>query len=174
MDERPRLESRALVRRSNIAAVVPGASSQHSISLDFSSKPYQDDLYVSFMVRELFKASRKNDDVKSWAAAGTNSSDPANVTTLSVRCLAATFFGRMRKDQRITKYGSMMYGKALTALNQDIRDPEKAFDHQVLTSTMVLEIYELIALTSNDGWLQHAGGIGRLIEVGFPVLLASR
>ncbi|KAE8445894.1 hypothetical protein EG329_012673 [Mollisiaceae sp. DMI_Dod_QoI] len=85
-----------------------------------------------------------------------------------VRALGTLFFGRAHCQQDITTMGYDLYGQALISLNTDIQDAETAWSLSVVKSAMVLELYEMIAFNPASGWLKHAGGVGRLIELRGP------
>ncbi|KAL8723592.1 MAG: hypothetical protein Q9225_000134 [Loekoesia sp. 1 TL-2023] len=130
------------------------------IELDLS--PFQDNIQATFLVvnylsRLEFGRKTVLDD---W-----NTMSPLDYPS---RCaLEATFFGRVHQRQDICEIGSLWYGKALRKLASDLGDPEKRWSVLVLRSAVILTMHELIA-SHTDSWIQHAGGIGRLLEMRGP------
>ncbi|TVY71553.1 Uncharacterized protein LSUE1_G007601 [Lachnellula suecica] len=88
----------------------------------------------------------------------------------SVRALAAVYFGRRNNLPDVVEEGFRLYGQALRSLNADLlhSEDDRAWSITILRSAVVLEYYELIAFESMLGWLKHAGGVGRLIELRGP------
>ncbi|KAG4422536.1 hypothetical protein IFR04_004305 [Cadophora malorum] len=86
----------------------------------------------------------------------------------SVQALGALYFGRIHRQDEIASRGHKLYGQALIALNWDLQDGKTAWSISVIKSAMALELYELIAFRSHNGWMKHAGGVGRLIELRGP------
>ena len=126
---------------------------------------FKETIFFSFLIKRLFAHSYRNAEVQEWVHEGCRQIGPWSLPHTSVKCLAAAYFGRMHKQPAILAYGAQLYGEALRLLNQNLEDAEQAYSLQILTSTMILQVYEFIGFTSNNGWIQHAGGIGRLIEV---------
>ena len=91
-----------------------------------------------------------------------------HVSYTALKCLATTYFGQMQKRPDILLQGAHLYGKALLQLKTSIENPATAYDHQNVAATMALAHYEIIAYTGKYGWIQHAGGIGRLMELRGP------
>jgi len=101
----------------------------------------------------------------------------------SLRALSTLYFGRMNRQQDIINQAFAPYGAALRELNKDLQDPSKATSLSVVISAITLQTFEVsnplsytfrkltiqfIAFSSKSGWLEHAGGIGRLIELRGP------
>ncbi|PVH85150.1 hypothetical protein DL98DRAFT_651045 [Cadophora sp. DSE1049] len=86
----------------------------------------------------------------------------------SIHALGALYFGRIHHQDEIASRGHELYGQALVALNRDLQDDKMAWSISVIKSAMALELYELFAFRSHNGWMKHAGGVGRLIELRGP------
>ena len=72
------------------------------------------------------------------------------------------------RNTSILAKASKLYGQALVQLRDAIEDPLTCYDHNNISATMSLHLYETILYTSGLGWIQHAGGAGRLIELRGP------
>ena len=69
---------------------------------------------------------------------------------------------------KILGKASKLYGDSLTRLRDSIENPLTCFDPYNISATISLHLYETIVYTSGLGWIQHAGGAGRLIELRGP------
>ncbi|KAH7354671.1 hypothetical protein BKA65DRAFT_548761 [Rhexocercosporidium sp. MPI-PUGE-AT-0058] len=87
---------------------------------------------------------------------------------MSIRALGALYFGKLHHLNNVADRSHGFYGKALVALNSDLQQAEKAWSLSVVKSAMILELYELIDCKSTSGWMKHAGGVGKLIEMRGP------
>jgi hypothetical protein len=129
----------------------------------------QDNITISFLLSNILSGMARS----SWmedVAEDTKSATSQN----SILALSKVYFGRINKRQDVMRQGVVLYGQALRSLRRDLQDEEKAWSLSVLTSSMTLQLYELIATSSESGWLQHASGIGRLIELRGPGRHQSR
>ncbi|KAF4634709.1 hypothetical protein G7Y89_g3393 [Cudoniella acicularis] len=82
--------------------------------------------------------------------------------------LSTAYFGRLHQQQGVVNRAFELYGTALRNLMDDLKDAAKATGVTVLMGAMTLGIFEFIAFPSKSGWLHHAGGVGRLIELRGP------
>lgn len=76
--------------------------------------------------------------------------------------------GMHARDPRILAKAGRLYGVTLFQLRDLIENPQTCYDSCNISATMALHLYETIAYTSGVGWIQHAGGAGRLIELRGP------
>lgn len=53
------------------------------------------------------------------------------------------YFGRVHHQKYITVRGQDLYGQALISLNHDLQDTQSGLSLSVVTSAMVLELYEV-------------------------------
>ncbi|KAH6723570.1 hypothetical protein BKA61DRAFT_648690 [Leptodontidium sp. MPI-SDFR-AT-0119] len=86
----------------------------------------------------------------------------------SIRALGALYFGKLHRLNNIADRSHSFYGKALVALNSDLQQTEKAWSLSVVKSAMILGLYEFIDCKSTSGWMKHAGGVSKLIEMRGP------
>ncbi|KAF1989389.1 hypothetical protein K402DRAFT_452117 [Aulographum hederae CBS 113979] len=93
---------------------------------------------------------------------------PSGVACVAMKCLATAYFARMHGDIKTMAHATALYGEALPMLNDALRDTQRCFDHQTLSAAMALNLYETIAYTNALGWVEHAGGMSRLVELRGP------
>jgi hypothetical protein len=53
--------------------------------------------------------------------------DTSLTAQVGVRALSTAYFGKIHHQQHVVELGSVLYGKALRTLNDDLRDAEKAW-----------------------------------------------
>ncbi|KAI9712909.1 MAG: hypothetical protein M1812_006778 [Candelaria pacifica] len=61
--------------------------------------------------------------------------------------------------------GALYYGKALRRLNDNLQDSSLFLSPANVAASFLLGIYELSAFENGSGWIRHAGGVGKLIEM---------
>ncbi|KFY42438.1 hypothetical protein V495_04523 [Pseudogymnoascus sp. VKM F-4514 (FW-929)] len=152
----------------------PKSQSPQDLVILSSSKPcpgpnlglqgFEDNIYVSFLLSNLFLGIPASSP---WPGVDTDN-NAASCATTCVRALATMYFGRVHHQKYTTTRGQELYGKALVSLNHELQDPQSGMSLSTVTSAMILEIYELVSFNSMSGWLKHAGGVGRLIELRGP------
>lgn len=132
--------------------------------------PLSNDLYVSFAVQRLYghKIESPGLNYKAWVISITKDAQPSDVSSTAFSCLATAYFGRINRRADILAHGSYLYGKALLQLKSAINTPATAFDARNVAATMAVCQYETLVYTSTYGWVQHAGGTGRLMEMRGP------
>lgn len=92
-------------------------------------------------------------------------SESSGSARLATKAFAATFFARRNgHDPRLLGYADRMYGEALLQLSSDISNPDTCFSHSNVSASLALNFYEIWAFSQFEGWIQHAGGVGSLIE----------
>ena len=74
----------------------------------------------------------------------------------------------MQQRDDIVTQGSHLYSKALVQLKEAIENPSTAYRSQNVAATMALSQYEALVYTDEYGWVQHAGGTGRLMQMRGP------
>lgn len=95
----------------------------------------------------------------------TKADDAAN---LAVNALVLLFFARMNgNSQSVHAQSNKYYGKALRRLQVSIESPNSA-QLSLTPAALALTYFELVAYHTEGGWLHHAGGIGRLMELSGP------
>jgi len=132
---------------------------------------FRDDIFVSHLLINLFTNTYgPTRDNSSWILIALQNQDLDNAATLSIQALATSYFGRVFQQQAIISRGIGNYGQALRQLRRELQDPEQASSYPTLMSTVCLSLYELVAFTDEDAWLQHFGGISTLVSPLFSEL----
>lgn len=80
----------------------------------------------------------------------------------AVCCLSAVYLASLTKDTRLLRSSRYMYGEALRRINR-IMDTEEALSDHVLSTVMMLTVYELYARTTPDAWVKHARGVKEIM-----------
>ncbi|KAL8790500.1 MAG: hypothetical protein Q9195_006331 [Heterodermia aff. obscurata] len=131
---------------------------------------FSEDVCICFTVKRLFDGGPGilGCDHQTWLA-DIQKSDTASVSYIALRSLAAAFFARMHGNlPSIMDQGAALYGQALRQLSIKINDKTACYDHALVSATMTLHLYETIMYSNRSGWIEHAGGTGRLIEMRGP------
>ena len=148
-----------------------GGSSQFDdlMAISRSPSPLSVDAYITFTVKKLFghgtNGPQHDDEI--WISSIMRDHS-TQVSYTAFKCLATTYFGRIQRQPDVVRKGTALYGKALRQLRDSIQDMTTAYDCRNVAATIALVHYESIAYTDKYGWIQHAGGTGRLMEMRGP------
>ncbi|KAK0369429.1 hypothetical protein CLIM01_13210 [Colletotrichum limetticola] len=118
-----------------------------------------DDVYASYAMNHLLHESEEvvvNPDIN---------------RTLTNKCfvaLSTTIFGIDKKEPHVLQHGLYRYGTALKALNRALSDPRESRSFDVLEAITVMAVFEMIAGNREDGWIEHARGLERLLDFRGP------
>jgi Zn(2)-Cys(6) binuclear cluster domain-containing protein/transcription factor-like protein len=94
-----------------------------------------------------------------------------SATGAAVQCLAITHYARMHgNDQKMLNEGSKAYGQAIRLLAEQVNNPNLPYNQEIMLATVALYFYELMVNTTEKGWVNHAGGVGELIELRGPYI----
>ena len=115
-----------------------------------------------------FLRKRWEREDREWIDRCLQSPDLYPAAMLALDCLATAFFGKRHRQASIIAQAGCKYGKALVALRNTLQRQGAACSFDILAASTTLYRYELILCTSYQGWIQHAGGISRLIELSGP------
>ena len=88
--------------------------------------------------------------------------------SLALDCLATAFYGKRHRQASIIIQASNKYGQALITLRKALQQQTTSCTFDILAASTALSRYETVICTSYRGWIQHAGGITRLIEISGP------
>ena len=96
--------------------------------------------------------------------------DPTNYPTafLAISTLALAYYGKRNRQPAIVVDANRKYGQTLHALQRTLLINYKSCTFDILASITALQRYEAIVYTTSAGWIQHAGGIARAIELRGP------
>jgi hypothetical protein len=130
-----------------------------------------DDVYLSYLLDKFFASGAECQDYSSnrtWMVVCLSRQEEHPTAALALKCLATSFFGRKHRQNSIMNEGAKSYGQALLALRQTLQDPNRAWSFDALAATTALSHYEYIMFTTRQGWIQHAQGVAKLIEMRGP------
>ncbi|PNY26956.1 Uncharacterized protein TCAP_03117 [Tolypocladium capitatum] len=83
--------------------------------------------------------------------------------------VAMHLVGKEMSDQTIIAHSRSVYGKSLSSLQASLRHATEWRSSETLCAAMLLCVFELFAGTASpDTWLQHARGVGTLMEQRGP------
>jgi hypothetical protein len=134
-------------------------------SRSMSLHAHQSNIYVSFLIHRLFSHPYRDRTASPWILRAIGEDATALVYNAAY-CLAAALFERTHVlEHSDMAHGVIEYGNALRLLNRTIQDPSICYEPANVVATMLLSLYEMIIFTNRHGWIQHAGGIEKLIEM---------
>ena len=118
-----------------------------------------DELYMVFLVNKLAicDGATKADDTWSLMHA-TNS----RTSMLSYTALSAAFFGKSHALPDVTLKGASHYGRALQSLAEDLNSQPLSII--TLASMTALAMYELVAFTTVNAWIDHGRGVAKCLQ----------
>ena len=98
-------------------------------------------------------------------ALNTNDFPTANIALDS---LAAALYSKRHRDPLLMTLASRNYGEALFALRNALQKDDGICNFDILAACTALHRYETIVCTSRTAYIQHAGGLSRVTELGGP------
>ena len=104
----------------------------------------------------------------SWLAKVSSRATPSKALVWAIRAISISHFARASDDDLLLEMSRRIYGKALLLLNTTLQDPEESLSSNTLSAVLLLSFYEIFNCTQKDSWIQHAGGVGRLIQLRGP------
>ena len=182
VDERPKLEAKAAAAQffEQSISVVRDVSPPHIL---FSSpSPIQfpeevplsgqeEQIYMSFLRYKPLIAAEFQSSTLMYGGQGM---DPPlaenNTLRLAVQSFAAAYYGRIHRQDRICLRARHLYGRALESLAHDLSEQGKSSYTELLSSIISLTMYEMLTFQGASGWVQHAGGLARLLQVRLTYL----
>ncbi len=174
IDQTEKISRRANLKKSSPTRLRRDSPGEHLQSNDLkaisrSPSPFSTDTYITFTAKHLFGhgADGPEHDYELWISSIIQD-DSNQVSYTALKCLATTYFGRIQRRPDVLRKGTTLYGKALHQLRDSLEDETTAYHCRNLAATMALVYYETIAYTYKYGWIQHAGGTSRLIEMRGP------
>ncbi len=132
---------------------------------------HSEDVYFSYLLERFVATGNRYQDYygnNRWILACLSKQDDHPAASLALKCLATTFFGRQHHQASLVADASHLYSQALRSLCQALQDPHKARTFDTLAATTALNFYEYIVFTGSQGWIQHAQGMARLMEMRGP------
>ena len=136
-----------------------------SLSTDIGLRAHQSNIYMSFLIHRLFSDTYRDGSPGPRILRAIDE-DATSVVYNSAYCLAAALFERTHflEHSEVT-HGAIEYGHALRLLNRTIQDRDVCYEPANVVATILLSLYEMVIFTNRHGWIQHAGGVEKLIEM---------
>ncbi|KAI9760607.1 MAG: GAL4 enhancer protein [Chaenotheca gracillima] len=166
-------------KRSLNGTVVPfdapasSPASRSSSLIQFLPYGHNEDLVFRYLAQNLFAGSSNMANFHTYQAVENRRAIEGSLTLLSSRALAVLYFAKMNGVSSIMREGLGLYSKALKRLNRALQDKHEVRKTETYESVSVLNLFELISFTSDEGWVHHALGMGRLIELRGPHVLQN-
>ncbi|KAJ5261041.1 hypothetical protein N7478_011636 [Penicillium angulare] len=86
----------------------------------------------------------------------------------AIRSLTTIYMGSLHKDHRYLDAGRELYIRGLRGLTSRLNNPTVAKSDETLSAAIALAVFEMLACTSEDGWIHHAKGIRALMRLRGP------
>lgn len=161
------------LRQSTQAPNSPFVSSLNRGSVDIQCRSLFWDLYLPHGIAEV------HDDMldrckhpPNWTCVIPELSLTEPCLDLAFSALSISRVGRSNNDMRLVKESTRLYGRALKDLQKVLYDSSRMHSPEVLAACSVLGLYEIFeggdAMNRSVGWVSHAAGAARLIEVRGP------
>ncbi|RDW81211.1 Zn(II)2Cys6 transcription factor [Aspergillus mulundensis] len=80
----------------------------------------------------------------------------------AVACLSSVYLAYLSQDAGLLKTSRQMYAQSLHEVARALQTPD-AMSDAMLSTMMMLSVYEMYAQTSDDAWVIHADGVRRLM-----------
>ncbi|KAL4932855.1 uncharacterized protein BDV17DRAFT_176898 [Aspergillus undulatus] len=80
----------------------------------------------------------------------------------AVACLSSVYLAYISQDSALLETSWQMYAQSLSEVARAVQTP-LAMSDAMLSTMMMLSVYEMYAQTSNDAWVVHADGVRRLM-----------
>ncbi|KAE8327072.1 hypothetical protein BDV39DRAFT_205203 [Aspergillus sergii] len=90
------------------------------------------------------------------------------LSKISLRALSTTYFGQVQNHPDLLYRGSRWYSDALKELQLQLYHPHHVLREDLLVVIIYLAMYESIAFTVPNAWLQHYKGLARLTAFRGP------
>ncbi|KAL2066172.1 hypothetical protein VTL71DRAFT_2243 [Oculimacula yallundae] len=165
------------VEQSNTAIKIapPGPSGQRrknmgsSLDNQLSVAGFQDNIHMSFLLKKFWSGAKM---FTPWMLKGCRWSEDCT-TTQTMKALSSLYFGRIHRRKQSRDFGLQCYSKALRLLSKDLVC-EKAWELPALTNVLSLSVFEIMASPTGMGFLQHEGGVARLLLSSTPERFQTR
>lgn len=82
--------------------------------------------------------------------------------------LAQAFVGQTKRLPELCMSGTRLYLECIRSLQGSLGHLSKCSSNDTLLAVMILALYEMLMLSSHDGWIRHALGVGKIIEMRGP------
>lgn len=131
------------------------------------------DLYLPRGIAEAQDAMlMKCNHPPNWTSVLLEMSQDEPALDLAFSALSISRVGRSNQDVRLVKESTKIYGRALKDLQRALADSSRMRSEEVLAACSLLGLYEIFeggdAMNKSVGWISHAQGAARLIELRGP------
>ncbi|MCJ1324414.1 hypothetical protein MMC10_001076 [Thelotrema lepadinum] len=124
---------------------------------------FRRNMLISFFIDKLYDGRHTYGNSDWWILQVQDS----HTSSIALDALVTKFFGQASLQKELILEGTKYYTQALSSLRQDLASPN-AFSLGTLAATSILSMFELITFSSHNGWIQHAGGLARLMQARGP------
>ncbi|KAI9368213.1 hypothetical protein BJX61DRAFT_233805 [Aspergillus egyptiacus] len=80
----------------------------------------------------------------------------------AVACLSSVYLAYLSQDSALLKTSRQMYAQSLKEVAKALQTPD-AMSDAMLSTMMMLSVYEMYAQTTDNAWVIHADGVRRLM-----------
>ncbi|XMA10558.1 hypothetical protein WAI453_003349 [Rhynchosporium graminicola] len=130
---------------------------------------FQDNIHMSFLLSKFWTGAKM---FTPWMMKGCRWNENCT-TTQTMKALSGLYFGRIHRRKQSMDFGFQCYSKALRLLSKDLVST-RAWELPSLTNVLSLSVFEIMASPSGQGFLQHEGGVARLIQSSNPERFQSQ
>lgn len=100
-----------------------------------------------------------------WASYISERLGQSPVFDTAVYCITCAFLGQYHEDARLERYGRELYAKALSSLRECFADEKAHRSRDSVGTTVLLSLFEALAITSEDSWVHHASGTSSMMAL---------
>lgn len=131
------------------------------------------DLYLPHGIAEVHDAMLMHcNHPPNWTSILLEMSQDEPALDQAFSALSVSRVGRSKQDVRLVKESTKIYGRALKDLQKALADPSRMHSEEVLAACSLLGLYEIFeggdATDKSVGWVSHAQGAARLIQLRGP------
>lgn len=166
-------EKAFFLRHSNRSLNLAFTSSLDRNSIDLQCRALFWDLYLPRGIAEVHDGMlHRCNHPANWTSVLLELSQTEPALDLAFSALSISRVGRSNNDLRLVKESTKIYGRALKDLQKALYDESRMHTAEVLAACSLLGLYEIFeggdAMNRSVGWISHAAGAARLIEVRGP------
>lgn len=172
-------EKAFFVRQSGHNPSLAFVPSLNRSSIDLQCRALFWDLYLPRGVAEVHdEMLHRCDHPPNWTSVLLELSQAEPALDLAFSALSISRVGRSNNDLRLVKESTKIYGRALKDLQKALYDESRMVTAEVLAACSLLGLYEMFeggdAMNRSVGWVSHAAGAARLIQLRGPHEHTSR
>lgn len=166
-------EKAYFVRQSGLNPSLAFVPSLNRSSIDLQCRALFWDLYLPRGIAEVHdEMLHRCNHPPNWTSVLLELSQAEPALDLAFSALSISRVGRSNNDLRLVKESTKIYGRALKDLQKALSDESRMSTAEVLAACSLLGLYEMFeggdAMNRSVGWVSHAAGAARLIELRGP------